>query len=245
MDLCDSVGRSSQNETRSRWLDDFENAEAQTQDILEARIASENRLFEPGATRRLAQLMPDHSMLFVSNSMPIRDLDAFMPTSTKSVRVLVNRGANGIDGIVSTALGTAAASGDPVFLLTGDLAFLYDVGGFLAAKRYALNATIVVLNNDGGGIFSYLPIAAYGESIRFEELFSTPHHVEFKAVADLYDLSHQRVESWTEYSDAILKSAAQPGVSIIEVPVDAEANLKHFRSLVDEVGRAVSTRTTE
>jgi 2-succinyl-5-enolpyruvyl-6-hydroxy-3-cyclohexene-1-carboxylate synthase len=124
-------------------------------------------------------------------------------------------------------------------LLTGDLAFLYDIGGLLAARRYPLRATIIVLNNDGGGIFSFLPVAEYGDSIRFDELFTTPHGVDLATVAPLYGLSHTRAESIHEYVAAIEKSLAHPGVSIIEVPIDRAANLEHFRSLVKVVGLAL------
>lgn len=225
------------------WLESFETADMHTQAVLDQRLTSEDRLLEPRATRMLCESLPDRAILYVSNSMPIRDLDAFMPLSSKSTRVLANRGANGIDGMVSSALGAAATSKDPVFLLTGDLAFLYDVGGLLAAKRYSLRATIVVFNNDGGGIFSFLPVAKYGEGVRFEELFTTPHGMDLEALASSYGLSYQRVRNWNEYSEAIRKSVTHAGVSIIEVPVDREENLKHFRSLIAEVGLAVAPKT--
>jgi 2-succinyl-5-enolpyruvyl-6-hydroxy-3-cyclohexene-1-carboxylate synthase len=188
----------------------------------------------------LCERLPEDALLYVSNSMPVRDLDAFMPVSEKRLRVLANRGANGIDGMVSSTLGAAASAQEHVCLLTGDLAFLYDIGGLLAAQRYNLRATIVVLNNDGGGIFSFLPVAAYGEAVRFEELFTTPHGVDLSAVAPLYGLVHTKVSSWNDYVDAIDKSFVHPGVSVIEVPVDREANLEHFRALLQEVGAAVS-----
>jgi 2-succinyl-5-enolpyruvyl-6-hydroxy-3-cyclohexene-1-carboxylate synthase len=165
-----------------------------------------------------------------------------MPIRETRLRVLANRGANGIDGMVSSALGAAAAEQGHVCLLTGDLAFLYDIGGLLAAQRYNLRATIVVFNNDGGGIFSFLPVAAYGEAVRFEELFTTPHGVDLAAVAPLYGLDHTRVSNWSDYADAIEKSFVHPGVSVIEVPIDREANLEHFRDVVREVGEAVNQR---
>jgi len=240
-DLCEALCRMAPASKGSDWLASFRDADARTQSLLDRRLESESRLLEPRATRSLCELLPDDSILYVSNSMPVRDLDAFMAPTTKRLRVLANRGANGIDGMVSSALGAAAALRGHVFLLTGDLAFLYDVGGLLAARRYALRATIVVFNNDGGGIFSFLPVAEYGEAVRFEELFTTPHGIDLAGVAPLYGLSHTRVTNWNDYTDAIQKSLAYPGVSIIEVPVDREENLEHFRLLVREVGRAVAT----
>jgi len=222
------------------WLASFIEAEARTQAMLARRLGAESRLFEPRAARSLCEQIPDGSLLYVSNSMPIRDLDAFMATGTKSLRILANRGANGIDGMVSSALGAAAASDEPLYLLTGDLAFLYDIGGLLAAQRYELRATIVVLNNDGGGIYSFLPVAAYGEAVRFDELFTTPHGVDLSKVAPLYGLAHVRITNWNEYEEALSLSATQPGVTIIEVPVDREANVDHFRSLVRDAGHVLA-----
>ncbi|MCP4039774.1 MAG: 2-succinyl-5-enolpyruvyl-6-hydroxy-3-cyclohexene-1-carboxylic-acid synthase [bacterium] len=237
--LCEAIERRGSLSREGRWLAAFLDAEARTQAVIENRLREEPALLEPRATRKLCELLPDDSLLYVSNSMPVRDLDAFMPTGTAPLRVLSNRGANGIDGIVSSALGAAAAERGHVFLLTGDLAFLYDVGGLLAAQRYTLRATIIVLNNDGGGIFSFLPVAEYAQSVPFDELFTTPHGVDLAAVAPLYGLSHTRVADWNEYTVAIGKSLSHPGVTVIEVPVDREVNLGHFRSLVRAVSRAV------
>lgn len=242
--LCAAIATRGSAARESDWLKSFLAAESSTQAVLDRCLGGETELFEPRATRSLCERLPDSSLLYVSNSMPVRDLDAFMPASVVDLRVLSNRGANGIDGLVSSALGAAAAGQGHVFLLTGDLAFLYDIGGLLAARRYALRATIVVLNNDGGGIFSFLPVAEYGESIRFNELFTTPHGVDLSAAATLYCLSHTRVANFREYDAAIEKSLAHPGVSIIEVPIDREANLEHFRSLVSATGLALTATLT-
>jgi 2-succinyl-5-enolpyruvyl-6-hydroxy-3-cyclohexene-1-carboxylate synthase len=116
---------------------------------------------------------------------------------------------------------------------------LYDIGGLLAARRHALRATVIVLNNNGGGIFSFLPIAQYGETVHYDELFNTPHGTDLSGAAHLYGLTHTRVENWSEYAAAIEKSLSQPGVSVIEVPIDGEANRDHMRALVGAVGMAL------
>src|SRR5262249_8363753 len=108
---------------------------------------------EPGVSRALARLLPAGSLLFAGNSMPVRDLDSFFPVTTSAVTLLGNRGASGIDGVVSSALGAAAAAGRRLVLLIGDLSFYHDLNGLLALKRYGLDVTVVLLNNDGGGIF--------------------------------------------------------------------------------------------
>ena len=102
-----------------------------------------------------------------------------------------------------------------------------------------------MLNNNGGGIFSFLPIAQYGEGVHFDELFNTPHGVDLSAAATLYGLTHTRVCDWNEYRGAIEKSLVQPGVSVIEVPIDGDANRDHFRALVREVGRALESEAGE
>ena len=112
-------------------------------------------------------------LLFAGNSMPVRDLDAFFPSNNCDLRFLANRGAGGIDGVVSSALGACAVSAGPLVLVVGDLSFFHDSNGLLAAKKHGLDATIIVLNNDGGGIFSFLPQAEQEE--HFETLFGTPH----------------------------------------------------------------------
>ena len=220
---------------QAKWTSSFLAAEARVQAVLDSELGANPTLFEPRATRTLSESLPEDSILYVSNSMPVRDLDAFMPTRQSRLRLLANRGANGIDGMVSSALGAAASGQGRVFLLTGDLAFLYDIGGLLAARRYPLKATIVVFNNDGGGIFSFLPIAQYGEAVRFDELFNTPHGVDLSAAASLYGLHHTCVANFDEYEAAINKSLSESGVSVIEVPIDGEANRDHFRALVTAV----------
>ncbi len=133
--------------------------------------------------------------------MPVRDLEEFVAARVAGPRILSNRGANGIDGTVSTAFGVAAAGSAPVVLLIGDVAVAHDVGGLLAARRLGLKLTIVLLNNDGGGIFHFLPVAA--ETDAFEEHVATPHGLDFAAVAGVYGCRHQRIESAADLTAAV------------------------------------------
>ncbi len=137
--------------------------------------------------------------------------------------MLSNRGANGIDGIVSTALGAAAAGGGPLVLLSGDLAFLHDAGGLFAARHAAIRATLVVVNDDGGGIFSLLPIAAHGESVDFERLFTVPHGIDLAGVSGAYRLPHRKVATGPELRAALAHSFASGGTDVIEVAVERRA----------------------
>ncbi|HVP29548.1 MAG TPA: 2-succinyl-5-enolpyruvyl-6-hydroxy-3-cyclohexene-1-carboxylic-acid synthase [Myxococcota bacterium] len=240
--LCDALARALEQElarASSRWLDDFLAAERATRAALDDAIATEPVLFAPRVVRELAAALPDGATLYVSNSMAIRDVDGFLPAGARRLRVLCNRGANGIDGVPSAALGAAAALAPPVALLTGDLAFLHDAGGLLAAKRHGLSLLCVVVNDDGGGIFSYLPIAGFGEQVGFEERFATPHGVDLARLTALAEGTHRRVRSGEELALALKEAAAAPGLRVIEVPADREAQVAHHLALWNAVGRAL------
>jgi 2-succinyl-5-enolpyruvyl-6-hydroxy-3-cyclohexene-1-carboxylate synthase len=222
----------------SSWLAAFLAADRRAEVLLRRELERDDHLLGPRVVPELAALLPEGATLFVSNSLPVRDLDLLLPASTRALRVLCNRGANGIDGISSTALGAAAAGARPLVLLTGDLALLHDVGGLAAARRAQLDATIVVVNNDGGGIFSLLPIAAHGEGASFEELFATPHGVDLAHAAALYGAGHARVRSWEHLRLALKQSLSAPGLHLIEVPVDRPADTAHRRALAARAAEA-------
>jgi 2-succinyl-5-enolpyruvyl-6-hydroxy-3-cyclohexene-1-carboxylate synthase len=187
-------------------------------------------LVESDVTRALADVTPEGATVFLSNSMPIRDVDAFWPASTRRVRFLGNRGANGIDGIPSSALGVAAASEAPVVLLTGDLALLHDVGGLLAAPSAAGSLTIVVLDNDGGGIFSFLPIADRVEPGAFETLFRTPHGRDLRRLGAFFDVPVSDASDEETLRKALAESIGAPGVRVLRVVIDRDLNVERFRA---------------
>ncbi len=237
--VCDVLEEEEVKPLEGAWLNGFCTAERRAQRVIEKHLDQTEALLELRATRELCANLPEGAVLYVSNSMPVRNLDAVMPVAAKNVRVLCNRGANGIDGMTSSALGAAAADRGHVVLLTGDLAFLHDVGGLLTAHRYPLRATIVVLNNDGGGIFSFLPVAQFGEEVGFDEFFRTPHGLDLEAASRLYGHAFTRVTSWDTYREALRSSFRYEGLSIIEVPIDPEANLADFRSIESEIDDAI------
>ena len=153
--------------------------------------------FEGAPFAHLADFLPDGGILWAGSSMPVRDMDAWLPAGSRAIRPLASRGANGIDGVVSSALG-AAATGAPVALVIGDVALLHDLSGLVAARRLGLAATIVVVNNDGGGIFSFLPQATAarpdaGLPEHFEELFGTPHGIELGPLVVALGAEHRTV----------------------------------------------------
>jgi 2-succinyl-5-enolpyruvyl-6-hydroxy-3-cyclohexene-1-carboxylate synthase len=222
----------------STWLRDFLEADRRATQVIGRRLETDETLLEARAVRELADALPDDALLYVSNSMPIRHLDAFLPASKRRLRVLCNRGANGIDGMVSSAAGAAAATDAPVVLLTGDLALVHDCSGLLAARRHDVRLTIVVLDNDGGGIFSFLPVADHAEKEAFEEHFVVPHGLDLGALCRGAGAAHARASSWEHFRTAFKEALAAPGLSVVEVPVDRDRNVAWFRAVVDEVRAA-------
>ena len=190
-------------------------------------------LSEPAVAAALGGWLPPEGTLFVAASMPIRDVELFAGNHELAPRYLSNRGANGIDGTVSSAFGVSAVSDGPVVLLIGDVALAHDIGGLLAARRHALNLTIVLLNNDGGGIFHFLPVAS--ETDAFEEHVATPHGLDFSHAARFYGCSFERPIDLESLRTAVARSVADGGTTIIEVVTDREENLALHRRIAESV----------
>ena len=137
----------------------------------------------------------------MASSMPVRDVETFFPARERPPRVLANRGANGIDGTVSTAFGVAAVADGPVALLIGDVALIHDIGGLLAASRLGLKLTVVLLHNDGGGIFDFLPVS--GEGAEYVEHVATPHGLDFAHAAALFGCGYEAVDGVEDFRAAL------------------------------------------
>ena len=181
-----------------------------------------------------------------SSSMPVRDMDAWLPSTDRAITVRSNRGANGIDGVVSTALGSAAVADGPVALVVGDIAFLHDLNALVAAKLHGLSATIVLVNNDGGGIFSFLPQAQPGAAVpgsglpeHYEELFGTPHGIDVGPIVTALGGEHRLVTGAADLDAAIRDSIGRPGVRVLELRTDRARNLELHRDLAAAVRRAL------
>jgi 2-succinyl-5-enolpyruvyl-6-hydroxy-3-cyclohexene-1-carboxylate synthase len=207
------------------WLASWRDADALVGPALEAV----HDPFEAKAYASLEPALPDDALLWLSSSMPVRDVESFFPQSSKSLRFLANRGANGIDGVVSSAAGAALASGRPTYLLTGELALLHDLGGLLAARRAGAELTIVCVNNGGGGIFDFLPVAGAADRELYERHIATPGGVELAAVAELAGLPHSVARTPAEVQTA----AAEPG--LLEIPTDRAQNLRLHREIWERV----------
>lgn len=224
-------------DTKKKWLSMWQEADAATSAALAAGSDAFAEPFEGRVFRELAELLPDGALFVAGNSMPVRDLDTFFPGSRRAVRFVANRGASGIDGVVSTALGAAALHQGPAVLVIGDLSFYHDMNGLLAARRFGLNLTIVLINNDGGGIFSFLPQA--GQPQHFEQLFGTPHGLDFEPAATLYGACFTRPASWEAFAAALRAGLTGGGLHMVEVRTERAANVVQHRALWPQVTAAL------
>jgi 2-succinyl-5-enolpyruvyl-6-hydroxy-3-cyclohexene-1-carboxylate synthase len=219
------------------WLERWRALDAAVAAAIDRALGDE--LSEPRVAREIGSLLPADGTLFAASSMPVRDVETFFPARPDPPRVLSNRGANGIDGTVSSAFGVAAAAqGLPVVLLIGDVALAHDLGGLLASRRLALRLTIVLLDNDGGGIFHFLPIAEQADA--FEEHVATPHGLDAARAAALFGCAHHRVASVPEFRDALIAAMRATETTIIEVRTDRGENVALHRRVSDQVSRALA-----
>ena len=215
--------------TAASWRDCFERAERVHWEVLDS--GRDEQFFEGAVLAAVVEAAPDPATVFVSNSMPVRDCDRFGRPRGADLTVLGNRGASGIDGIVSSGLGAGSATEDPLVLVVGDLAYYHDMNGLLSVTRCGVDATIVLVNNDGGGIFHLLPVEAFDPP--FTEQFRTPHGLDFEPSADLYDLEYERVADAEAFARAYEDSLASAGTQVVEVVVDAERSHR-FRERLHE-----------
>jgi 2-succinyl-5-enolpyruvyl-6-hydroxy-3-cyclohexene-1-carboxylate synthase len=205
------------------WHSRWQHADRVARAGAAAACETERRFLSPHLARAIWAGLPDGAALYAANSMVIRDVDAFADHRDAHLRLLANRGVNGIDGTVSSALGAAAALGRSTVLWCGDLALLHDVSGLLAGTMLDADLTIVVSNDDGGGIFEYLPAARTLPRPVFEQMFAAPHGLDLCGLARGLGWQAVRVESETAFSLELTQSLAG-GRRVIEVPVDRAAN---------------------
>ena len=229
------------------WASDWRAADDAASDAMEAWLAALDEPFEGAPFPALAAALPDGAVLWAGNSMPVRDLDSWLPSTARALTLRSNRGANGIDGVVSTALGSAAAAADvgagPVALVVGDLSFLHDLNALVAARLHGLSATIVLVNNDGGGIFSFLSQAtadlpAAGLPEHYEELFGTPHGIDVGPIVTALGGEHRRVDVAT-LGPEIAASVGRSGVRVLELRTNRARNVELHRDVAALVAAAL------
>jgi len=245
------------------WLARWRSADERAAAAILAALGAE-RLSEPAIARELGVLLSSEATLFVSSSMPVRDIETFWPARPDPPRVLCNRGANGIDGTVSSAFGATAhareSSGGPVVLLIGDVALAHDLGGLLASGRLQLKLTVVLIDNGGGGIFDFLPVArarvarqadagALHASLPSREQdddiytrhIATPTGLDFATAAALYDLAYERVDSPEALRDALERALSpQTGSTLVHARTERAANVDLHARVWERVSQALS-----
>jgi 2-succinyl-5-enolpyruvyl-6-hydroxy-3-cyclohexene-1-carboxylate synthase len=224
------------------WLQAWRGADARAAQAILGALDGHG-LSEPAVAAELGVLLPEDATLFVASSMPVREIESFWPVREDPPRVLCNRGANGIDGTVSSAFGAAAADGGPVVLLIGDVALAHDIGGLLAARRLGLKLTIVLIDNGGGGIFDFLPVSSAPMALAgdlYAEHIATPTGLNFAHAATLYGLSHESVEDLPAFRIALERTLSQACSGIVEVKTDRTANVELHRRIWEAVSTAIA-----
>jgi 2-succinyl-5-enolpyruvyl-6-hydroxy-3-cyclohexene-1-carboxylate synthase len=197
-------------------------AETQVRAAVNHTFETIQELFEGKAAWLLSQLLPPSTPLFIANSMPVRDVEFFWQPNNSGVRSYFNRGANGIDGTLSTALGIAHRHQSSV-MLTGDLALLHDTNGFLIRNKFVGHLTIVLINNNGGGIFEMLPIAKFDPL--FEEFFATPQDIDFAQLCATYRVEHEVITSWEQLKQR-LNPLPNEGIRVLELRTNRKYDAK-------------------
>ncbi|MBF2057608.1 MAG: 2-succinyl-5-enolpyruvyl-6-hydroxy-3-cyclohexene-1-carboxylic-acid synthase [Cyanobacterium sp. T60_A2020_053] len=191
-------------------------------DNINQKLANSVHLFEGKISWLLSQYLPAKTNIFIANSMSVRYAEYFWQKNAQQYEIYFSRGANGIDGTLSTALGIAETSSQPTILLTGDLALLHDTNGFLNVSKFTGSLTIILVNNEGGGIFEMLPIANFSDI--FEEYFATPQNINFQQLANTYNINYCLVKDWHKFIN-IISHLPTNGVQIIEIQTDRKKNV--------------------
>jgi 2-succinyl-5-enolpyruvyl-6-hydroxy-3-cyclohexene-1-carboxylate synthase len=234
--FCEKVLGYTQEKTTSSYLENWRQANLIAKEniskVRDWKEMSESKLFN-----QLADILPEKATLFVSNSMPIRDIDTFFQFNNKSIKIMGNRGVNGIDGIISTALGAALYS-QPLYLVVGDLTFFHDLNGLLASKLYNINITIILINNNGGGIFSFLPQSEHPAN--FELLFGTPIGIDFKHAVTMYGGIFESTSDWDQFSSIFASHSSKPGLKVFEIVTNRDKNLIEHREMWETASQEIS-----
>jgi 2-succinyl-5-enolpyruvyl-6-hydroxy-3-cyclohexene-1-carboxylate synthase len=210
----------SRTQTTNPYLDRWRIVETQVRQVIDQTMRATDALFEGKAAWLLSQVLPTGTPLFINSSMPVRDVEFFWAPGNSRVQPYFNRGANGIDGTLSTALGIAHRQQSSV-MLTGDLALLHDTNGFLLRQHFVGHLTIVLINNNGGGIFEMLPIAQ--NNAAFESFFATPQAIDFAKLCATYDVEHESITTWQQLEQR-LKELPTTGMRVLELRTDRKAD---------------------
>ncbi|MEG5172691.1 2-succinyl-5-enolpyruvyl-6-hydroxy-3-cyclohexene-1-carboxylic-acid synthase [Microcoleus sp. B3-D7] len=206
----------------NEYLQLWRNTEIQVRQTIDQKISAINNIIEPKVSWLLSQILPPATPIFIANSMPVRDVEFFWKPNHLEIKPFVNRGANGIDGTLSTALGVAHRNQSSI-MLTGDLTLLHDTNGFLIKNKFVGHLTIILINNNGGGIFEMLPVAKFDPP--FEEFFATPQQINFAQLCATYGVEHEIIDDWEQFKQK-LSFLPNSGIRVLELQTDRRADAK-------------------
>jgi 2-succinyl-5-enolpyruvyl-6-hydroxy-3-cyclohexene-1-carboxylate synthase len=238
-EFCKALLEHLEKQTYSSWLDGFVSRSQLVERIFTEEIDNDNKLSEPAVARLISQNILPNSGLFLSSSMPIRDMDMYADPHGPVVTVACNRGASGIDGIIASATGFAHGLNKPATLLIGDLAFLHDLNSLALLKSLEHPLIIVVINNDGGGLFSFLPIAEVKDV--FEPFFGTPHGLSFDRAADMFGLDYCCPDSKESFLASYVSAQGGNRSAIIEIKSDRAENYRVHQTLQQKIISALNS----
>ncbi|WP_293352974.1 MULTISPECIES: 2-succinyl-5-enolpyruvyl-6-hydroxy-3-cyclohexene-1-carboxylic-acid synthase [unclassified Microcoleus] len=200
----------------------WHNTETQIRQTIDRNFAAIHNIIEPKVSWLLSQILPPATPIFISNSMPVRDVEFFWKPNNLEIKPFFNRGANGIDGTLSTALGVAHRNQSSI-LLTGDLTLLHDTNGFLIKNKFVGHLTIILINNNGGGIFEMLPVAKFDPP--FEEFFATPQDINFAQLCATYGVEHEIIDDWEQFKEK-LSFLANNRIRVLELQTNRRTDAK-------------------
>ena len=232
--LCADVIAGLDANSDDQWITEWSRAEDVAQLAINEALTNEPTLTEPAIARALCSMLPESSHLVVSSSMPIRDVEWFGAPRT-GLTIHANRGVNGIDGVVSTAVGVALATKEPTTLLIGDIALLHDTNGLINLVGRKVDLRIVVIDNAGGGIFSFLPQASALDQDKFEKIFGTPHKVDITMLAKAHQISAETISDLDAFAEAV----NQHGPFLIRVSTDRSENVQVHERINQMVSAAL------
>jgi 2-succinyl-5-enolpyruvyl-6-hydroxy-3-cyclohexene-1-carboxylate synthase len=227
--LASRLGKPHDRRVEKRRLAALRRGSGKVHEAISAFLSATGALSEIAVARLVSEHLPRGSSLFLGNSMPIRDMDMYGSPGGKPAQVVANRGASGIDGNVATAAGYAVGARAPMTAIVGDLALLHDLNSLALLRNLSAPAVVVALNNNGGGVFSFLPIASVER--HFERFFATPHHLRFQRAAELFGLDYCNPESQGAFAAAYREAIGKAGGTLIEVNTDRHENLRMHREL--------------
>ena len=247
LQLCETlnkqINKNFKFETDKKWFKKYLEVDKQSEDIKQTNLDKSPFPFEGKIINEVVRLAPDLANIMVSNSLPVRDVDAFASRNNKDISIFSNRGASGIDGIISTSSGIKAGSKNPTFLIIGDLAFYHDMTGLLSLKKYSIPLIIILLNNNGGGIFELLPIAK--EKIDFQNYFKTPLNIDFKNIVSAFNGNYSLIENWKDITNEIKKAMRRKTFSVLEIKIDSKKTLQIRKNIWNEIKLAADSMINE